>query len=247
MALPASQPPGPREASRRGRPGPADSRWPRRPVAEADLARHHAPGQGTGNRHVARARQALACQDLLLPAPAGQPLRHRPELAGSTASYRSDRRGRPACSAPKPGRGRPGERRAGDPGPPQLPTVAEPDHGRARRAAAMHSDQAWVASCSPSLRMSMTATFSVALWGREEPRRAGAGRGWWWTGWRGGGQSVAAAASSLMAARAEDSSTMVLPVAHAARSAVTASRLMARGRPRGARGGVGCTRWLRLG
>jgi hypothetical protein len=35
-----------------------------------------------------------------------------------------------------------------------------------------------------------------------------------------------------MAARAEDSSTMVLPAAQAARSAVTASRLMARGRPR---------------
>jgi hypothetical protein len=28
----------------------------------------------------------------------------------------------------------------------------------------------------------MTATFSVAMCGREEPRRAGAGRGWWWDG-----------------------------------------------------------------
>ena len=56
--------------------------------------------------------------------------------------------------------------------------------------------------CSTSLRMSMTATFDVAAPGREEPRLAGAGRGWWWTGWRGGGQSVAAAASSLMAVRA---------------------------------------------
>jgi hypothetical protein len=33
----------------------------------------------------------------------------------------------------------------------------------------------------------MTATFSVAMHGREEPRRAGAGRGWWWSVCRGGG------------------------------------------------------------
>ena len=35
-----------------------------------------------------------------------------------------------------------------------------------------------------------------------------------------------------MAVRAEDASAMALPVAHAAMSAVMASRLMARGRPR---------------
>jgi hypothetical protein len=35
-----------------------------------------------------------------------------------------------------------------------------------------------------------------------------------------------------MAVRADDSSTMLLPVAQAASSAVMASRLMARGRPR---------------
>ena len=69
-----------------------------------------------------------------------------------------------------------------------------------------------VAACSPSLRMSMTATLRVGMAGREESRRAGCPAGLWWTGWRRGGQSVAAAASSLMAVRAEDSSTMVLPV-----------------------------------
>ena len=58
----------------------------------------------------------------------------------------------------------------------------------------------------------MTATLRVGMAGREEPRRAGCPAGFWWTGWRRGGQSVAAAASSLMAVRAEDSSTMVLPV-----------------------------------
>src|SRR6266566_4696477 len=58
----------------------------------------------------------------------------------------------------------------------------------------------------------------------------GGGAGFWWTGWRRGGQSVAA--SSVIAVRAEDSSTMVLPVVWAASRAVMASRLRARGRPR---------------
>ncbi len=86
-------------------------------------------------------------------------------------------------------------------------------------------------ACSPSLRMSMLATLSVGTPGHEVPRPAVAGRGWWWTRRRRGGQSVAVA-SSLIAVRAEDSSAMVLPAAHAASSAVTASLLMARGRPR---------------
>ena len=68
-------------------------------------------------------------------------------------------------------------------------------------------------ACSPSLRMSMTATLTVGTRGHEIPRPAGSRAGLWWTRWRRGGQSVAAVASSLMAVRAEDSSTMVLPAA----------------------------------
>ncbi len=101
------------------------------------------------------------------------------------------------------------------PGRAVIATMPEP----ASHVTSITPGQYWPAGCSPSLRMSMTATFSVAMCGREKPRRAGAGRGWWWTGWRGGGQSVAAAASSLMAARAEESSTLVLPVAHRPRPA----------------------------
>jgi len=68
-------------------------------------------------------------------------------------------------------------------------------------------------ACSPSLRMSMTATLTVGTRGHEEPRPAGSRAGLWWTRWRRGGQSVAAVASSLMAVRAQDSSTMVFPAA----------------------------------
>ena len=67
--------------------------------------------------------------------------------------------------------------------------------------------------CSPPLRMSMMATLRMRTPGRGEPRQAVRRAGFWWTGWRCGGQSVAAVASSVMAVRAEDSSTMVLPVA----------------------------------
>ena len=116
---------------------------------------------------------------------------------------------------------------------------------------------------SGQARMSMTATFSVAMCGaRTAPPgggRAGLvvdGVAWWWVSCRGGG----------LPRRRRRGRTIVdhgRPVAHAARSAVTASPSTARGRPerawmartassenrvsdRPARpGGGGCTRWLR--
>ncbi len=85
--------------------------------------------------------------------------------------------------------------------------------------------------CSPSFRMSMTATLKVALAGMCNAPPGGVPGGAGWTRCRGGGQS-GGAVSSAMAVRAEDSSTMVLPAEQAASRAVMASRLIARGRPR---------------
>src|SRR5258708_6430119 len=87
-----------------------------------------------------------------------------------------------------------------------------PAWGLAREGAGHLRVWAAATACSPPLRMSMTATVTVGTRGHGEPRPAGCRAGWWWTRWRRAGQSVAAA-SSLMAVRAEDSSTMVLPVA----------------------------------
>jgi hypothetical protein len=85
--------------------------------------------------------------------------------------------------------------------------------------------------CSPSLRMSMRATLWLRMSGVREAPPGWVPGGAGWTRCRRGGQSVVAV-SSAMAVRADDSSTIVLPAEQAASRAVTASRLIARGRPR---------------
>ena len=85
--------------------------------------------EGTGSRHLARPRQALRVKIQLLLAPLVNRYATTPELARRPPATGSDRRGRPAQGRNR-ARGQPGERRAGDLDPPQLPTVAEPDHGR---------------------------------------------------------------------------------------------------------------------
>jgi hypothetical protein len=71
----------------RGRPRPADLPLTRRPVAEASLALHRAVVEGTSNRHLARAHQALRAKIQLLLAQLVNRYATAPSWRGGTASY----------------------------------------------------------------------------------------------------------------------------------------------------------------
>jgi hypothetical protein len=81
------------------------------------------------------------------------------------------------------------------------------------------------AGCCPSVGVSVLASLAVSADGAGKPRQRVLA-GLWGSGCRGGVHSVV---TSVTAARAEDSSTMALPVVNAASRAARAMLLTARG------------------